>query len=531
MRTRALYALLIVAAGARLMLAVAAMPPYAGLDEAWHVARVAFVAREHRQPDIVERSIPPYIARAIRGEELPAFGEMRERWPSIVARGHVIAERPLLASDLAPYESPNYEAQQPPLYYAIAAELAGGSAVAELRRLRLFSAFLALITILATASIGRQFFGIRGAVVAVLIASLPTWITLVVRAGNDAMACALAAAAIAVSACHPERCEEHGLDARRTTHAPRSLATLGMTLLEALLWALAVATKLYVWPIAIVAVVFWRLQRGSRARLAIVVVACAISALITMHDLSARTHNPLGQFGFDAPAGHAAPQPIAWVQMVKITIASMVWTSGQHADALRPAAMAIYGIPLIALMLIGAQASRKSGQNVGETSALQWRTTLGFALATFALAQLVEAAGFIRQARAAGLALPLGGKEGWYWYTLAPLVIGLFAQRARLAALWLVAWDIVITEVALFHDFAGVTSPLHRNFLFTWGPLHPPFTANLNGIAIGPFASHLTALRLIHVAAVIAAFCFLPLESTLHDRNARIGAAADAHAP
>ena len=124
MRTRALYALLIVAAGARLMLAVAAMPPYAGLDEAWHVARVAFVSREHRQPNIVERSIPPYIARSIRGEELPAFGEMRKRWPEVVRRGHVVVERPFAAGDLAPYESANYEAQQPPLYYAIAAKLA-----------------------------------------------------------------------------------------------------------------------------------------------------------------------------------------------------------------------------------------------------------------------------------------------------------------------------------------------------------------------------------------------------------------------
>src|SRR5204862_5760111 len=96
MRVRALYALLVVAAGARLMLAVAAMPPYAGLDEAWHVARVAFVAHEGRQPNVFERSIAPYIGRAIRGEELPAFGEMRERWPSVVAKAHVITERPFV---------------------------------------------------------------------------------------------------------------------------------------------------------------------------------------------------------------------------------------------------------------------------------------------------------------------------------------------------------------------------------------------------------------------------------------------------
>src|SRR5436309_12250683 len=99
MRARALFALLIVAAGARLLTAVAAMPPYAGLDEAWHVARVAFVAKEHRQPNISERSIPPYIGRAIRGEELPAFGEIREQWPSVV---RPVVDRPFVAADLAP---------------------------------------------------------------------------------------------------------------------------------------------------------------------------------------------------------------------------------------------------------------------------------------------------------------------------------------------------------------------------------------------------------------------------------------------
>src|SRR5947209_2232293 len=188
MRTRALYAVLIVAAGARLLLAVAAMPPYAGLDEAWHVARVAFVAREQRQPNITERSIPPYIGRAIRGEELPAFAETRVVRP--------IVDRPFTPADLQPYESANYEAQQPPLYYALAAKLAGGSAVGELRLLRLLSAFFALIVILAAASIGNRYFGPRGVVAAALIASLPTWITLVMRASNDAMACALAACAI-----------------------------------------------------------------------------------------------------------------------------------------------------------------------------------------------------------------------------------------------------------------------------------------------------------------------------------------------
>jgi hypothetical protein len=470
MRSRALYALLFIAAAARILLAVAAMPPYAGLDEAWHVARVAFVAREHRQPTVDERSIPPYIGESIRGTNMPAFGEMRARWPQFVrAQRPVVAERPFVGADFGPYESRNYEAQQPSLYYAIAAPLAGGSAAGELRRLRLFSAFFALIVIIAAASIAQRWFGTAGVAAAVLIASLPTWITLVVRASNDALACGLAAIAIAI-----------------TASSPRGWRVA----VEALVWAVAIAAKIYIWPLAIVVPVFWRIQRGSRARLAIVVIACCISGLAMMHDLSARTHNPIGAFGFDRPATQSTPQPINWKAMVTITIASLVWTSGQHADALRPLAMLLYVVPLLFIAR-----TRRSPYFIATAGAL----------ATFALAQLVTAAAFIRQARAAGLALPLGGKEGWYWYALAPLVIAVFAQRTRLAALWLVAWDIFITEGALFHDFAGATSPLHRSAFFTWGPLHAPFTADLENIAVGPLAPHLIALRAIHVAALATA--------------------------
>src|SRR5437588_9672209 len=47
-----LYALVSLAALARLLLQIAALPPYAGLDEVWHVSRLAFVRAEGRNPDI-----------------------------------------------------------------------------------------------------------------------------------------------------------------------------------------------------------------------------------------------------------------------------------------------------------------------------------------------------------------------------------------------------------------------------------------------------------------------------------------------
>ena len=447
-----LYIALTVAAGARLLLAVAAMPPYAGLDERYHVARLAFVAHEHRQPSSRELSFPRYLSHVAR------FGE------PVVARPN---------DDMA-YVAPNYEAQQPSLYYALAAPLRGSTDLGELRAWRLLSAFFALIVVLAAATMLERWLGTRGILAAALIVSFPTWITLVVRAGNDALACALLAVALAVTAANPKR-----------------------GWLEGLMWAGAVAAKLYTWPVAAVVPLFWWKQKAPRARIAIVVLAAMLGAGLTVADLSHRTSNPLGHFGFDKPsASTAAPQPIAYREMVKVAIASGIWTSGQHNDALTARGMLLYALPLLLIALL-------STLRLPDYRILQF---VGVAFAAFAIAQLVDAAAFIRQARAAGLALPLGGKEGWYWYALAPLAIVLFASLPRLAALWLVAWDVVITEGALFHDYAGTSSALHPSSLFRWGPWQPPFSADLAAVAAGPLASHTTALRALHLAALIALF-------------------------
>src|SRR5256885_11522452 len=97
-RLRFAYGLLLVCAAARLALQMMAMPPYAGLDEVYHVARLAFVRAEHRNPTTGERSFPRYLAASVvdAPEAMPAFGELGTRWPDVVrARaGKVIADRP-----------------------------------------------------------------------------------------------------------------------------------------------------------------------------------------------------------------------------------------------------------------------------------------------------------------------------------------------------------------------------------------------------------------------------------------------------
>ena len=185
---------------------MAAMPPYSGLDEIYHVARLAFVRAEHRNPTTSEVSIPPYVMATLEeGFEppgspkfhptvMPTMAESASYWPGIVAaRGRrVVVDHPFTPGDLKPYVLRNYEAQQTSLYYSLAARLVPiRSALFELRVWRAMSLLFALITVLATAEIGRRWLGPIGILGGAILVSLPTWETLVMRAGNDAFACML----------------------------------------------------------------------------------------------------------------------------------------------------------------------------------------------------------------------------------------------------------------------------------------------------------------------------------------------------
>jgi hypothetical protein len=498
-KTAVAYALLIVCAAARLFLQMAAMPPYAGLDEVYHVARLAFVRAEHRNPTTVEASIPPYLVASIEAglQSLPSMGEAGGGWPAIVAQhgGRIVIDRPLTPADLKPYVVKNYEAQQTSLYYSLIAPLAPmRSALSELRIWRGLSLLFALISIIATAEIGRRWLGPIGILGGAILVSLPTWETLVMRAGNDAFACMLAAVAVAISVSNPRR--------------PLAIAT------EALMWGLALNAKMYTWPLLIILPILWWRDGAAKKRIAAVTLVSLIGIVATFAELSSRTRNPLGIVAFDRPGGVVYVAKVSISEIVRVTIASFAWTSGQFNDALRPLAIAIYLGPVLILILV---AWRRAPA----------RTLALAALAAFALAQTYNVIACVLANRG-GNPIPIGGKEGWYWYVLAPLVIPALLvpalARWRIAAWWLVIWDVFITEVALFHDFAGTTSPMHGSILFRWGPLHAPFTAHLGGIGVGPFAAWTTAIRLVQLAA------FFGLESILqqmrrHDRNIDIARA------
>lgn len=423
------------------------------------------------------------------------MGEAAGRWPSIVAQqgGRIVVDRPLAHDDLKPYVLRNYEAQQTSLYYSLAARLVPvRNALFELRAWRAMSLLFALIAVLATAEIGRRWLGPIGILGGAILVSLPTWETLVMRAGNDAFACLLAAVAVASSVAGRRR--------------PLAIAV------EALMWGLAVNAKMYTWPLLIILPILWWRDGAAKKRMAAVTFVCLIAIVATFAELSSRTRNPLGVVAFDRPGGAVYESKVSISEIVRVTIASFAWTSGQHNDALRPAAIAMYFGPILIFVILAVRRRTPA------------RTLAFAALFAFALAQTYNVIACVLANRG-GNPIPIGGKEGWYWYVLAPLIIpALLAPalaRWRMAAWWIVIWDLVITEVALFNDFAGTASPLHGSMLFRWGPLHAPFTANLAGISVGPLAAWTTAIRLVHLAA------FFGLESYLqqmrrNDRNADI---------
>jgi hypothetical protein len=533
-KTQTAYALLIVCASARLLLQMAAMPPYAGLDEVYHVARLAFVRAEHRNPTTSEASVPPYLMRSVEaarnGDEapqarrnagvlagwpagvprlrpvdaaMPAMGEAGEQWPAIVARGNVIVNAPLTNADLNPYVVKNYEAQQTSIYYSLVAPLVPiRSALFELRAWRAMSLLFALITVLATAEIGRRWLGPIGILGGAVLVSLPTWETLVMRAGNDAFACMLAAFAVLISMCAPKR--------------PFGIAA------QAIVWGLALNAKMYTWPLLIILPVLWWRQRASKSRVIAVMTVTVIAVLLTFVELSSRTRNPLGVVAFDRPGGIVYDVRVNISEIVRVTIASFAWTSGQHNDALRPIAIALYLLPIFTAAILAVR-RRDATLPAGGTPAF-----LAFAaLGAFTLAQTYNVVACVLANRG-GNPIPIGGKEGWYWYVLAPVIVpallGPAVKRWRAIAWWIVIWDVVITEGALFQDFAGMTSPAVKSVLFRWGPLHAPFTAHLAGIGVGPLAAWTTAIRLVHLIAFFGLESFLQ-HMRLNDRNTDVAEA------
>jgi hypothetical protein len=441
------------------------MPPYAGLDEGFHVARVSFVAAMGRQPSADEPSVARYLFRSFNalGDAPPSFGMARGEWPRLLTeRPQGWRDVPLDASARSDVVAPNYEAQQASLYYALAAPLVrvlGPTQLDELLVLRLLAVPLGCVTALATALLAARLWGRAGFLAGLLLVVTPTWTALVARAGNDALAVAALAVALLLSA--------------RSGESWRS--RIG----EAACWAVAAATKLYAWPAALLLPLLWP-KDASRARRLVVVLAITASVAATAIDLQARTGNPTGKYELRAagavPVSGESLRSVAalpWLDYAKVFVGSAIWTSGPHADFVQPVGVVLFLLPWALLAAAGLAALPDLPRRRG--------ALLLAAIAVFAAAEVGQAWGAIRQA-ALGHPAPGGGLAGWYLHAFDPIWYGVglgFAVAASLArrrsgvvaaALFLaLAVDIWVTEFALFPDYAGLASPQTPGALFRWG--------------------------------------------------------------
>ena len=454
------------AAAARLLLAVLAMPPYAGLDEGFHVARVAYVAAEGRQPVAREPSVPRYIGDSMAGAAgaPPGFGTIQEGWQAALALRPEGWRDVALDRGVAPeYVASNYEAQQPSLYYFAAApvdRIFGTTQLRQLLALRLLAVLFGVTAALATGLLGARLWGPVGLLAGLLLLATPTWITLVARAGNDAPACAALAVGIFLSTL-PD------------AGWPKRFA-------EALVWALAVALKVYAWPAALLLPLLWP-KPTARGRKTLVAVAVAVSGALTAFDLVSRTGNPIGSTLFWSAGGvpfsgdslvRLAGLP--WWQFFKVLVGSAIWTSGEHANFLRLPGLMLFVAPWIVLVAAG----------LGGIRAMPARTVrlLAVAAVVLAVAEVGQAWGILRQEVLGRVATRSAGLAGWYLHSFDPIWFGVglgFAvasvhrRRWNLLLAAVVAGallgDLCVTEGAVFRDYAGLSSPRTPGVFVRWG--------------------------------------------------------------
>jgi hypothetical protein len=471
------------------------MPPYAGLDEGYHVARASFVATTSRNPSRDENSVPLYLARSMGGDPSAPwdFAMLGPRWPEAVSGWRERwPDPPVSSRDGLSMVAKNYETQQPSLYYSVLGRVLRlfpeRTQLGELMFLRASAVCFALLGVAATAGLATRLQGAAGFMAAGLLVMAPAWLTLVCRSGNDAMAFAIGAVALA-------------LTLRRPT------SPIGMAA-EAAAWSVAVAAKLTAWPIAAAAVLAGHRLHRSRTRTVIVAASILAAAGLTAIDLERRTGSFFGDQGLTGKAvvTTSGEGGIDYVTAARVFVASAIWPGAQHGDTLKGKAMLVYAGVFVGTCVIGLLSCRRR---------LRQRNLLLAALLLFGLAQAGHAWGFFREAARAGLRLPAAGFEGWYLWTLAPVFVAtLLAQslsgfRRRpvllfLVGAWLLAWDLLIHEGALYRAYAGLTSPASGGFLFRWGPL-PGTSHGLGDLAIlsasGTPLEALVTLRSLHVAA------------------------------
>jgi hypothetical protein len=400
-------------------------PMWDGFDEPFHVAYVDFVARHGRPPGFLEKSFPAYYYRALWA--LPSFiGHGAPGFPAW--RDLTAAERAARRDSAAILARPgpggpvyvhnNYERQQPPLFYYVAAPVAwlfrNATLPERVVALRLFGVFLSSLVVPISAWLFRLLLPARGLFFALPIAALlPNTLFFVDHVTNDALAWPVMASF----------CFAAVLAARRPERTLRFLAV-------GLLAAAAVWTKLTLLPVlpaALAAVLLARRRHDGRAgwtRKFFAAFGTPVALLVPLflwNHISSGTWTGIiyeiqtpgvGAAAYLAALPHFHPWDFIWPW-----VTMHLWSGGWAFVGPRPA---VYRLVVAALAALGGALALSAWRRKSGLAGWRRMTPLVVFALFFLLAMFFHALSCV----VVGLALhtgPAAGGEGWYFDVLRPI--------------------------------------------------------------------------------------------------------------
>ncbi|MGH9400108.1 MAG: glycosyltransferase family 39 protein [Thermoanaerobaculia bacterium] len=466
---RAALRLLVAAFLLRALFLDLALPYGDPLDEWFHFAYAQFVSQEGHLPGPVEPSIAKEFERP--GALLPRstlFVGMKTTWRELAALPDTerVARRRFsyryVPGDRRTYLFANYETQQPPLFYLLAAGplalLPESPLDVRLLVVRVLASILAAAAIVLAYLFFRTLFARRPALaVTAALVAFPALGSFVGRFTNDALAVPIIAAMLPFFV----RASEGRLTRRR--------AVILSLLLAAGLW-----TKLYVLTLLPAAPIAALLAPRPRRRAAVArSLMAAGAALVVFVPWMLRQHALSGDWLGLTPTKEAVLLRLGPMQAVAAapsllrlelfgTFArtflypgtwSVMGASSAGAAALAAGLLLLAAIP--ALGRTPATARRRRRWAVG-----------GVAVALFLIGHAAHAAAFAAIARARGEPIGFGG-EGWYVLVLLPVFVAAAAafgksvgpRAAALSAALFLSGEAWMTFGALPAVYAGAAEP------------------------------------------------------------------------
>lgn len=451
-------------------------PMWDGFDEPFHLAYAVFVADHGRPPGFQEASFPRILLDANQhlpsflGYGAPSFAE----WRAISSEAQSLAREAVRRQTAGrvvgsrDYLGPNYERQQGPLFYYLAAPLVRvlgfTSLPALLVGLRLFCVGLASLIVPLSAALVLRLLGPKGLVAALpLVALLPNTLFFADRLTNDALAWPLLAwiAVLLLKLVDEGR--------------PRDACWLGLAV-SAGIW-----TKLTLLPaLAAAAVAVWLCSRfdqtGLRRRLSLFALAAPATMaaiLFAWNRAASGSWSGLVQAGaLDGASATALLRSAADVSSFGYfgrLLENHLWSGGW--GFVKPPWI-VYLIAVAAIAAIFAAVRLFGGESESENRSPFHRSIPLMVLgAIFLLAMLYHAT---TGALASRLRedFPRIGAEGWYLDLLRPLEAAALAglalsRRGTREAVWLgrsmlvilVVIDVAATLGLLIPAWSGSSSP------------------------------------------------------------------------